>query len=55
MTLTPYVQPTVIFQSPAVFGFGLGLDIYIRGIPEIRINWAAGDLDGFAVSLYWGR
>ncbi len=55
LQLTPYVQPTVIFQSDAVFGFGLGLDIHIRGIPEIRLNWAAGDLDGFAVSLYWGR
>ena len=55
LQLTPYIQPTVIFQSDAVFGFGLGLDIHIRDIPEIRLNWAAGDLDGFAASLYWGR
>ena len=55
LQLTPYVQPTVIFRSDAVFGFGLGLDIHIRGIPDIRLNWAEGDLDGFSASLYWSR
>ena len=55
LQLTPYVQPTVIFQSDAVFGFGLGLDIHIRGIPDVRLNWAEGDLDGFSVSLFWSR
>ena len=55
LQLTPYVQPTVIFQSDSAFGFGLGLDIHIRGIPDIRLNWAEGDLDGFAVSLFWAR
>ncbi len=55
LQLTPYVQPTVIFQSDAVFGFGLGLDIHIRGIPDIRFNSAVGDLDGFSVSLFWIR
>ena len=55
LQLTPYVQPTVIFQSDSAFGFGLGLDIHIRGIPDVRLNWAEGDLDGFAVSLFWAR
>ncbi len=55
LQLTPYVQPTVIFQSDAAFGFGLGLDIHIRGIPDIRLNRAVGDLDGFSVSLFWIR
>ncbi len=55
LQLTPYVQPTVIFRSSSAFGFGLGLDIHIRGMPDIRLNWAEGDLDGFAVSLFWAR
>ncbi|MDH5590734.1 MAG: hypothetical protein OEZ65_00195 [Gemmatimonadota bacterium] len=55
LQITPYVQPTVVFQSDAVFGFGLGLDVHIQGIPEIRLNWAEGDLDGFSASLFWGR
>ncbi len=55
LQLTPYVQPTVIFRSDSAFGFGLGLDIHIRGMPDIRLNWAEGDLDGFAVSLFWAR
>lgn len=53
--LTPYVQPTVIFQSDSAFGFGLGVDIHIRGIPDVRLNWAAGDLDGFSLSLFRAR
>jgi len=55
LQLTPYVQPTVIFQSDSAFGFGLGLDIHIRAIPDVRLNWGGGDLDGFAVSLFWAR
>ncbi len=55
LQITPYVQPTVVFQSDSAFGFGLGLDLRIRGIPDIRLNWAEGDLDGFAVSLFWAR
>ncbi len=55
LQLTPYIQPTVIFQSDSAFGFGLGLDLRIRGMPDIRFNWAEGDLDGFAVSLFWTR
>lgn len=55
LQLTPFVQPTVIFQSDSAFGFGLGLDIHILGVPDIRLNWAVGDLDGFAVNLFWAR
>ena len=55
LQLTPYVQPTIIFQNDSAFGFGLGLDIHIRSIPDIRLNWGSGDLDGFAVSLFWAR
>ena len=55
LQLTPYVQPTVIFQSDSAFGFGLGVDIHIRGIPDVRLNWAAGDLDGFSLSLFRAR
>ena len=55
LQLTPYVQPTVIFQSDSAFGFGLGLDIHILGVPDIRLNWALGDLNGFAMSLFWAR
>ncbi len=55
LQLTPYVQPTVIFQSDSAFGFGLGLDIHIRSLPDIRLNWGTEDLDGFAVSLFWPR
>ena len=45
----------MIFQNDTAFGFGLGLDIRIRGIPEVRLNWGKEDLDGFAVSLFWAR
>jgi len=55
LQITPYVQPTVIFQNDSAFGFGLGLDLHVRGAPDIRLNWGAGDLDGFAVSLFWAR
>ena len=50
-----YVQPTVIFADDALFALGLGVDIRIRGIPEVRLNWAVGDMDGFSVSLFWPR
>ena len=55
LQLTPYFQPTVVFQSDTQFGAGLGVDLRIRGIPDIRVNWAVGDLDGFSASLYWSR
>ena len=55
LQLTPYIQPTVIFQDDTAFGFGLGLDIHIRGIPDIRLNWGKEDFDGFAVGLFWPR
>lgn len=53
--VTPYVQPTVIFASNTLFTVGLGVDVWIRGLPEVRVNWAAGDMDGFSVSLFWKR
>lgn len=53
--LTPYLQPTVIFESDTQFVFGLGVDVAIRGLPEVRVNWGFGDMDGFSVSLFWGR
>jgi hypothetical protein len=55
LQITPYVQPTVIFQNDSALGFGLGLDLHVRGAPDIRLNWGAGDLDGFAVSLFWAQ
>ena len=55
LQVTPYVQPTVIFQDNTLFAFGLGLDVRIRGIPDVRVNWAVGDMDGFSVSLFWSR
>lgn len=53
--VTPYFQPTVIFGDNSLFTVGLGVDVGIRGLPEIRVNWATGDLDGFSVSLFWSR
>ena len=53
--LTPYVQPTVIFTSNTLFAVGLGVDVWIRGLPEVRVNWAVADMDGWSVSLFWGR
>jgi len=55
LQFTPYVQPTVIFKSDSAFGLGLGLDVHIQGAPDIRLNWALGDLKGFALSLFWAR
>jgi hypothetical protein len=53
--LTPYAQPTVIFQSDALFTLGLGFDVHVQGIPEIRVGRALGDLDGFSIALFWPR
>ena len=55
LLLTPYLQPTVVFADDALFTFGLGVDLRIRGIPEIRVNWAVGDMEGFSLSLFWAR
>ncbi len=53
--LTPYLQPTVIFESDTQFVFGLGVDVGMQGLPEVRVNWGFGDMDGFSVGLFWGR
>jgi hypothetical protein len=53
--VTPYVQPTVVFAGDADFAVGLGLDIHIRGIPDIRLAWAFVDWDGFSVGGFWPR
>jgi len=53
--LTPYVQPTIIFESETLATMGLGVDLRLQGIPDVRVNWAIGDMDGFSVSLYWVR
>ena len=55
LQITPYLQPTVVFQDDSAFGAGLGLDFHIRGVPDIRLNWTVGDFDGFAISLFWAR
>ena len=51
--LTPFLQPTVVFASDSDFAVGLGIDVSIRAIPDIRVHWAVGDWDGFSVSLFW--
>ena len=53
LEITPYVQPTVIFADNTLVVLGLGIDLTIRGIPDVRLNWGAGDMDGFSVSLFW--
>lgn len=55
LVITPYAQPTVIFQGDQLKTLGLGIDLRIRDLPEIRMNWAVGDLEGVAVSLFWSR
>ena len=55
LQLTPYLQPTVVFADDALVTLGLGGDLRIRGIPEVRLNWAVGDMEGFSVSLFWPR
>jgi len=53
--VTPYAQPTVIFAGDELITIGLGLDVKIGEVPEIRLNWAEGDLDGFSLSVFWSR
>lgn len=53
--ITPYAQPTVVFVGDALFTLGLGLDVHIRGAPDVRLAWAHGDLDGFSIGLFWPR
>ena len=55
LEITPYAQPTVVIADDTLVLLGLGVDLTIRGIPDIRVNWSAGDVDGFSVSLYWRR
>ena len=53
--LTPYLQPTVIFADDALLTLGLGVDLGIGDIPDIRVAWGFGDLDGWSVGLFWPR
>lgn len=55
LRLTPYVQPTIIFTDNSLFALGVGVDIGIQNMPEIRVNAAGGDMDGFSISLFWAR
>lgn len=55
LQLTPYLQPTMILIDDPFFALGLGLDLKIRGIPEIRFNSSVGDMEGFSIGLFWAR
>lgn len=55
LRLTPYIQPTVVFADNSLFAVGVGVDVAIGNAPEIRINAAGGDIDGFSISLFWAR
>lgn len=55
LQITPYAQPTVVFADDALVTLGLGVDLHIRGIPEIRYNSAVGDMEGWSLSLFWAR
>ena len=43
------------FEAETLATLGLGIDLRLQGIPDVRVNWAMGDMDGFSVSLYWVR
>jgi len=53
--ITPYAQPTFVIADDTLVVLGLGIDLTIRGAPDVRVNWGAGDIDGFSVSLFWVR
>ena len=53
--LTPYAQPTIIFASDALLTLGLGVDLHVRGIPDIRLARGLGDLEGYSGGLFWPR
>jgi hypothetical protein len=55
LLLTPYAQPTVIFAGDELMTLGLGIDLRIRDLAEIRMNWGVGDLEGYSISLFWSR
>jgi hypothetical protein len=55
LQLTPYLQPTMILIDDPFFAMGLGLDLKIRGIPEIRFNSSVGDMEGHSIGLFWAR
>ena len=55
LRLTPHLQPTVVFANDADFTIGLGIDVGLGDLPELRVDWALGDWDGFSVSLFWPR
>ena len=55
LQLTPYLQPTMILIDDPFFALGLGLDLRIRGIPEIRFNSSVGDMEGYSIGLFWAR
>ncbi len=42
LQITPYAQPTLVFAADALVTLGLGVDLHIRGIPEIRYNSGCG-------------
>jgi len=53
--ITPYVQPTFVIADESLVVLGLGVDLTIRGVPDVRVNWGAGDIDGFSASVFWVR
>jgi hypothetical protein len=53
--LTPYLQPTVIFEDGAMLAVGLGFDVHISGLPNIRLAWAFADMGGFSVGAFFPR
>jgi hypothetical protein len=41
----------ILIDDP--FVLGLGLDLKIRGIPEIRFNSSVGAMEGYSIGLFW--
>jgi hypothetical protein len=46
-------SPTHRRADETLVVLGPGIDLTIRGIPDVRLNWGAGDIE--ALSLFWAR
>jgi hypothetical protein len=63
VSFTPYVNPVImpvfgndnVVGNDVMFGFGLGVDIALSRMWDVRVSGSLGDIEGLGVGLAWHR
>ncbi len=60
ISITPYAHPTLFIITNTggdnvFFGLGLGADVRLSSVFDVRVSVGVGDVDGFAISAVWVR